>query len=227
MKLKQLESLLQQLDSFPDPKIHLEQYQTSALLASRILLDVQEDLKDKTVLDLGCGSGIFTAGPLFLEADFVLGVDVDEDAIEVCRRNLEEIFVEEDNDDSEDTRNTSIKHWKSSGNYDLLVADITNSSLFSRFSKSFNTVIMNPPFGTRVSGVDMSFLDLALDLATDTVYSLHKTSTRQFIARKIERMPGIQMKVVAELKFDLPASYKFHKHKSVDIAVDFIRFSFN
>ena len=45
--------------------------------------------------------------------------------------------------------------------------------------------------------------------------------------RKIERMPGIQMKVVAELKFDLPASYKFHKHKSVDIAVDFIRFSFN
>ena len=226
MKLKQLESLLQQLDSFPNPKIHLEQYQTSALLASRILLDVQEDLKDKTVLDLGCGSGIFTAGPLFLEADFVLGVDVDEDAIEVCRGNLEEIFVEED-DDSEDTSNTSIKHWKSSGNYDLLVADITNSSLFSRFSKSFNTVIMNPPFGTRVSGVDMSFLDLALDLASDTVYSLHKTSTRPFIERKIQRINGIQMKVVAELKFDLPASYKFHKHKSVDIDVDFIRFSFD
>ena len=223
MKVKQLESLLQQLDSFPDPKIHLEQYQTSALLASRILFDIQEDLKDKTVLDLGCGSGIFTAGPLFLEADFVLGVDVDTDAIEVCRKNLEEIFVEED----DDTSDGSLKHFKCSGNYDLLVADITDSCLFSRFSKSFNTVIMNPPFGTRVSGVDMCFLDLALDLASDSVYSLHKTSTRQFIERKIKKMHGIQMKVLAELKFDLPASYKFHKQKSVDIDVDFIRFSFD
>lgn len=35
----------------------------------------------------------------------------------------------------------------------------------------------------------------------------------------------VNMEVVAELKFDIPASYKFHKHKTVDVAVDFIRFS--
>ena len=28
-----------------------------------------------------------------------------------------------------------------------------------------------------------------------------------------------------ELRFDLPSSYKFHKHSSVDIEVDFVRFS--
>ena len=34
------------------------------------------------------------------------------------------------------------------------------------------------------------------------------------------------MSVVAELRFDLPSTYKFHKYSSVDIKVDFIRFSF-
>ena len=35
---------------------------------------------------------------------------------------------------------------------------------------------------------------------------------------------GVAMEVVAELRFDLPATYKFHKQKSVDIEVDFMRF---
>uniref|UniRef100_A0A671P849 Uncharacterized protein n=1 Tax=Sinocyclocheilus anshuiensis TaxID=1608454 RepID=A0A671P849_9TELE len=30
---------------------------------------------------------------------------------------------------------------------------------------------------------------------------------------------------LTELRYDLPASYKFHKKKSVDIQVDFIRFT--
>jgi predicted RNA methylase len=34
------------------------------------------------------------------------------------------------------------------------------------------------------------------------------------------------MEVVAELRYDLPRSYKFHKKDSVDIEVDFLHFSF-
>lgn len=33
------------------------------------------------------------------------------------------------------------------------------------------------------------------------------------------------MEVMAELRFDLSATYKFHKQRSVDIEVDLIRFS--
>ena len=33
------------------------------------------------------------------------------------------------------------------------------------------------------------------------------------------------MEVLAELRFDLPASYRFHTKDSVDIEVDFIRFA--
>ncbi|XP_048442317.1 rRNA N6-adenosine-methyltransferase METTL5-like isoform X2 [Pyrus x bretschneideri] len=41
-----------------------------------------------------------------------------------------------------------------------------------------DTVVMNPPFGTRKKGADMDFLSVALKIATQAVYSLHKTSTR-------------------------------------------------
>ncbi|CAM9502521.1 unnamed protein product, partial [Choristocarpus tenellus] len=42
-----------------------------------------------------------------------------------------------------------------------------------------DTVIMNPPFGTRNSGIDMIFLEQALQVASTAVYSMHKSSTRQ------------------------------------------------
>ena len=36
---------------------------------------------------------------------------------------------------------------------------------------------------------------------------------------------GVTMEVMAQLRFDLPATYRFHKQKSVDIEVDLIRFA--
>ena len=36
---------------------------------------------------------------------------------------------------------------------------------------------------------------------------------------------GAKADVVAELRFDLPASFRFHKQRSVDIEVDFVRFT--
>ncbi|PKU49422.1 methyltransferase-like protein 5 isoform x2 [Limosa lapponica baueri] len=46
----------------------------------------------------------------------------------------------------------------------------------------------------------------------------------QHIQKKADEWE-VKMEVIAELRYDLPASYKFHKKKSVDIEVDFIRFS--
>jgi hypothetical protein len=43
--------------------------------------------------------------------------------------------------------------------------------------------------------------------------------------KKITTDWGYEARVVAELKFDLPQTYKFQKQKSVDIAVDLIRIS--
>lgn len=83
---------------------------------------------------------------------------------------------------------------------------------------------MNPPFGTRNKGIDVLFLEKALELRPKAIYSLHKTSTRPFLIKKAEKEWGLQVKVLAELKFAIPQIHKFHKKKSLDVEVDFIRF---
>ena len=42
-----------------------------------------------------------------------------------------------------------------------------------------DTVIMNPPFGTKtVPGIDILFLQKAATISDHAIYSLHKSSTR-------------------------------------------------
>lgn len=94
----------------------------------------------------------------------------------------------------------------------------------SKWGKQFDTVIMNPPFGTKNNaGMDMQFLSSALFLARNAIYSLHKTSTRSFIQRKAKEI-GTPAEVIATLRYNLESSYKFHKKSSVDIEVDCWRF---
>lgn len=86
---------------------------------------------------------------------------------------------------------------------------------------------MNPPFGTKHNaGIDMEFLKKGINLSTNAVYSLHKTSTRAHILKTASSL-GAKGEVIAELKYDLPSTYKFHKRSSVDIQVDFFRFEVN
>ena len=63
---------------------------------------------------------------------YVLGVDVDEDALAVCASNLEEFEMT---------------------NVDLLNADVRQMARCerpnSRLHGRFDTVVMNPPFGTK------------------------------------------------------------------------------
>jgi predicted RNA methylase len=93
-------------------------------------------------------------------------------------------------------------------------------------SNCVDTVVTNPPFGTKANnaGMDLRFLRAATRLARRAVYSFHKTSTRDFLMRLVQQEWGYKnVKVVAEMKFELPQTYKFHKERSVDIAVDLIR----
>lgn len=110
---------------------------------------------------------------------------------------------------------------------DLVQADVTKLDTNSRLAKMFDTVVLNPPFGTKHNkGIDMTFLQTALTLASNAVYSLHKSATRDHIMKKAKDW-GVKAEVLAQMRYDLPASYKHHKKQSVDIEVDFIRFSFD
>lgn len=92
-------------------------------------------------------------------------------------------------------------------------------------SHCVDTVLINPPFGTKGNaGIDVGFLRSGCRLARNVVYSFHKTSTRNYILQKVRKEWNMQCDVVAEMKFDIPATYKFHKVAgSVDVAVDLVR----
>jgi predicted RNA methylase len=171
--------------------------------ASRMLYTAQsmyDDIEDKVVADLGCGCGVLSIGANQLGALYNFAFDIDDDALEICRENMEGFEIE---------------------NMDLIKVDVETLTLRDKV----DTVFMNPPFGTKThKGIDMVFLKKAIDISTRAVYSLHKTSTREHIFKKAKEW-GVTCEVVAELRYDIPAMYKFHKKKSVDIQVDFLRFA--
>jgi predicted RNA methylase len=207
VKLKVLEEYLQEVDVFESPKVQLEQYATMPHIGARMLHTIQSsfgDIEGKLIADLGCGCGTLSVGAAMLGAGFCVGFEIDTDALSIFDSNVSEFEL---------------------SNIDAIQCDIAKV-MPTHWRKQFDTVIMNPPFGTKHNrGIDMKFLQAALDLATTSVYSLHKTSTREHIFTKAADW-GVRAQVLAELRFDLPASYKFHKKQSVDIEVDFIRFWF-
>lgn len=106
---------------------------------------------------------------------------------------------------------------------DFILCDVKNINQSVSFKK-FDTVIMNPPFGTRQKGADLTFVKTALNLASTAVYSLHKTSTRNFILKNAKKL-NVHCEVIGEVRFNLDQSYKFHKQDSCDVQVDLVRFS--
>lgn len=206
MKLKQLEVELQKIEPFLNPKIEFEQYPTTAHLAAHMLFtaDSFEDIEGKTVLDLGVGCGMLLIGSIMMGAGANIGIDIDTEALEQTRSNLDDVGAE-------------CKLIQ--GNVQELLAKNDEEILHL----IADTVIMNPPFGTKTKGADMDFLRFAARVAKNAIYTLHKTSTRDHVLRVGESL-GLKGRVIAELEYDLPNTYKFHKKKNFAIQVDFIRF---
>ena len=131
MKLKQLEGLLQNLDVFEKPKVNLEQYPTTPHIASHMLYTIDQtfdDIQGSSVADLGCGCGVLSVGAAILGSDYVVGFDIDADALELAKQNLEESGVER---------------------VELVQCDVANIDSMIVTADLFDTVIMNPPFGTK------------------------------------------------------------------------------
>ncbi|XP_061993805.1 uncharacterized protein LOC133711716 [Rosa rugosa] len=203
MKLKQLESLLGGLQQFSNPKVELEQYPTGPHIASRMLYTAENsfgDVCDKVVADFGCGCGTLGVAAGLLGAEHVIGIDVDPESLELASLNAEELELD----------------------IDYIQCNIKN---LGWRAEVVDTIVMNPPFGTRKKGADMDFLSVALKVASQAVYSLHKTSTRDHVKRAaLQQFNASSAEVICELRYDLPQTYKFHKKREVDIAVDLWRF---
>lgn len=94
LRLCQLEDYLQQLDIFEKPKVSLEQYATSAHIASHMLYSAQSqfnDVEGKSIADLGSGCGVLSLGAKMLGAEHVIGFEIDSDAVDIHNGNCNDI----------------------------------------------------------------------------------------------------------------------------------------
>lgn len=131
MKLKKLEGILQNLDVFEKPKVYLEQYPTTPHIASHMLYTIDQtfdDIQGNIIGDLGCGCGILSVGSAILGSAYTVGFDVDEDALKIAQRNVEESEINA---------------------VELIQCDVANFSTVGTKEHVFDTIIMNPPFGTK------------------------------------------------------------------------------
>ncbi len=197
MRLKELEMFLQRVPSFIEPSAKLEQYSTPAPIAADMLYTAlgHGTINGKTVLDLGCGSGILGIGAWLLGAERVIGIDASEKAVEQAKAACE-------------TMEADVElHTMDVNDVDFIV----------------DTVIMNPPFGCQNRNADRAFLDKAMDSASN-IYSLHMSNTLPFLDRHVASK-GRELWYHKEYKYDIPHLFSFHSRskRTVEIVMIAIR----
>ncbi|EAS02406.3 methyltransferase-like protein (macronuclear) [Tetrahymena thermophila SB210] len=211
VKLKHIESFLSDLDNFEQgefSKLKLEQHMTPANVAAlcvSMVAEIEENLEDQIVGDFGCGTGMLSCGMLCVGAGQVIGLELDSKYAQITLDTLEDKF---EDPSMYDIININVKHWQ---------PPTLNGKLF-------DTVVMNPPFGTKDEGIDVVFLEKAFQTCSGNVYSMHKSSTRKFLQKKAEQC-GYEFTVLQEIKFPLPKRFnKYHKKEVAYTEVDFILF---
>ena len=140
---------LSRLKGFSSPKLMLEQYSLDSETASLILWTayLNKDINNKTIADLGAGTGILAKGCLLLGAKKVYLVESDPAAIATAKQN--------------------IKSKKAA----FLNHDI------KAFNEQVDVVIQNPPFGTKHKHADKAFLEKAFSISKKIYSLHKSTST--------------------------------------------------
>jgi putative methylase len=211
-----LELMLSEVEPHPAPTPDLEQYTISPDTAATMLYIAayaDDAIIDKTVVDLGCGTGRLALGAAFLGAGEVVGIDIDKTATRTAFENSRRLGLGE------------RTQW--------VAADI------DVVRGRFDTVLQNPPFGVQKRKADRKFLLKALEVGK-TVYSLHKrpledskliqklkvssdrairVSPSPFMKQFIEQNGG-RIEAVYGLLMTVPHMFSFHAEKRHEFAVD-------
>jgi putative methylase len=196
-KKKHLEMAIQKVPKHPNPKVDLEQYSTPATIAADLLWNAYslEDIADKKVMDLGCGTGIFAIASKLLGAASAIGVDIDKDSIDLASSYC--------------------------GDVNFICSDICD--LENDFD--VDTIFQNPPFGSQKNakkGVDLKFISKAIELSPKVLYSFHMASTEEFLISYFEKN-DLEITHIFRYNFPIPKIYEFHTRESANVEVIVIR----
>ena len=166
MKLKNIISELESLETFSSPKDYLEQYQTPPSVTGEMIHYITNnyDLNNYSIADLGCGTGILGISAALCGCKNVFLFDIDEEALDIAKNNIEKLELED--------------------NIQIIQMDVNQLRNCNKLNKYFDLVITNPPFGIRSeNGADVEFLKTASYICNNTIFSLHKFSTVNFLKK--------------------------------------------
>ena len=187
---------------FEDPNAPLEQYHTPPDLAAHIVhvADLQGDIEDKTVLDLGCGTGMLALGAALRGPDRVAGIDIDPAPLTTASENEQRVSAMTD------------VSW--------IRGDVTISPFVSGDSA---TILMNPPFGAQSGneGADRGFLKTAASLGAVS-YSVHNAGSKSFVEAFADDNGGEVTHAFAA-EFELPRQFEHHNDESRAIDTEVFR----
>ena len=211
-----LEILLSKVEPLSKPSTELEQYAVSTETAATMLYlaaYMHDNVLNKKVVDLGCGTGRLALGAAFLGAREVVGIDIDKHSIKRASENSIKVLQKKK------------VQW--------IISDIES------IRGHFDTVLQNPPFGVQKRGADRKFIVKALQLGS-VVYSLHKRPDHDselvkklkstgdgilqvagtgFMNNLVEENGGIVDSVYA-LLMTIPHMFPFHTEKRHEFVVD-------
>ena len=203
---KHLEIKLQSIPAHPKPKVGLEQYTTPSIIASDLIWNAFSlgDIENREIVDLGCGTGIFTIASALMGANSATGVDIDGDSIGLAREVSQKLNAD--------------------------CADFIECDVFDfNCTSCADTVFQNPPFGSQMkaeSGADLKFLDKACQLDPDVIYSFHMASTEEFLIGYYERS-NLEITHIFRYNFPIPKIYEFHTKENKNVNVIVIRALYN
>ena len=201
MKKKELEILLQKVPLPNNPIPNLEQYMTPASIAADIIFTAHQfgDIENKIIIDLGCGTGIFSVGAALAGAKKVTGIDADKDVVTIAKEYAKK-------------NNLGIK---------FMVNDVKN------VQTKCNTVIMNPPFGAQKGNqkADRKFIEKGFDISK-ILYSIHLKKTIPFLEKMISSLGG-SITYRKGYVFPIRWTFEFHDKEVVYYDVTLLRIETN
>jgi putative methylase len=199
-------ALAQQLGvvaGFDDPRAPLEQYRTPPELAAHLihLADLREDIEDRTIVDLGCGTGMLALGAALRGPERAIGLDIDPGPLRTARENERKV-----------ASSTSVSWVRGDAGQAPLAPE-----------RSETTVVMNPPFGAQSGNehADRAFLTTTAAIA-DVSYSIHNEGSQEFIGSFTADNGGtVTDSYLTE--FEIPRQFDHHDDDSRAVAAEVYR----
>lgn len=191
---------LESVADFDDPIIEREQYLTPPDIAAHVchFAALRGDFTDQVLIDLGTGTGMLAIGAGHFDADRVIGIDVDRDALAVAQRNARVI---------------------GEGAIDWVCGCVSHLPI----AITGATVISNPPFGARRESrnADRAFLEAAERIATVS-YTFHNAGSRSFVESFAFDLGGTVTHAF-EATFDIDHRFEFHERERQQLDAEVFR----